>query len=242
MAPTLTPDRSTFRTLVADVAARAKAILPQAVNGRVESAVKLVLVQDVQPQADGSILVGSSTDALKTYRLVGTTCECQDFTRGQAPEGWCQHRIAAGIHKRVQAQLAAQGPTPVEPPVEPWPDNDVESTVPQAPEPPAVPVPQGAPLPEAPFSCTLKGTVHGHDTLLTVRAWTAPALLANLAQVGGVLDPVSSAPQGGPTPAAPQAKRCRLHPARPMKAGRKPGTYFCTHRYEDGTYCQERES
>ena len=41
------------------------------------------------------------------YRLVGTTCDCQDFTRGQAPEGWCQHRIAAGIHKRVQ-ELAGE--------------------------------------------------------------------------------------------------------------------------------------
>ena len=40
-------------------------------------------------------------------RLVGTTCDCQDFTRGQAPEGWCQHRIAAGIHKRVQ-ELAGE--------------------------------------------------------------------------------------------------------------------------------------
>jgi hypothetical protein len=100
MAP-LTPDRQTFRALVADVAARAKALLPQDVNGRVESAARLVLLHDVTPQDDGSILVGSSTDPLKTYRLVGTTCECQDFQRGQAPEGWCQHRIAAGIAKRV---------------------------------------------------------------------------------------------------------------------------------------------
>jgi hypothetical protein len=88
---TLTPDRQTFRALVADVAARAKARLPEAVNGRIESAVKLVLAYDVTPQADGTILVGSSSDPIKTYRLVGPTCECQDFVHGKAPDGWCQH-------------------------------------------------------------------------------------------------------------------------------------------------------
>jgi hypothetical protein len=113
-------DRPTFRALVADVAARAKARLPEAVNGRIESAVKLVLVQDVTPQADGSILVGSSTDPLKTYRLVGTSCECQDFTRGQAPDGWCQHRIAAGIAKRVQELRTAPAPASPETGPEPW--------------------------------------------------------------------------------------------------------------------------
>ena len=106
---------------MAAVAALAKAKLPQAVNGRLESAVKLVLAHDVEPQADGSILVGSSTDPLKTYTLTGQACTCQDFERGQAPDGWCQHRIAAAIQKRVQALL------PVVPEVvEPWPDNDPE--------------------------------------------------------------------------------------------------------------------
>ena len=84
MAPS--PARQTFRETVALVAEKAKVKLPQAVNGRIESAVKLVLVQDVTPQADGSILVGSASDPLKTYRLVGTTCECQDLA---VQEGSC---------------------------------------------------------------------------------------------------------------------------------------------------------
>ena len=104
MSPTLTP-RETFRQTVVAVAALAKAKLPTQVNGRVESAVKLVLSHDVEPQEDGSILVGSSSDPLKTYTLIGQACTCQDFERGQAPEGWCQHRIAAAIAKRVQALL-----------------------------------------------------------------------------------------------------------------------------------------
>ena len=46
---TLPPNRTTFREAVAEVAAKAKAILPVDVNGRIESAVKLVLAQDVPP-------------------------------------------------------------------------------------------------------------------------------------------------------------------------------------------------
>ena len=90
---TFTHDRVTFRNLVADVAALAKARLPEAVNGRIEGAIKLVLAHDVTLCADGSIEVGSCTDPLKVYRLVGQTCECKDFTDGKAPEGWCRHRV-----------------------------------------------------------------------------------------------------------------------------------------------------
>src|SRR5215470_17581567 len=116
-------DRQTFRETVATSATAAKAKLPLAGNGRVESAAKLVLWQDVEPQADGSILVGSSSDPGKTYRLEGDTCTCQDWQHGQAPDGWCQHRIAAGIHKRVQQMLATQAePEPLEE-MEPSPDN-----------------------------------------------------------------------------------------------------------------------
>ena len=98
-------DRAAFRAAVATIVQKAKGVLPQEINGRLEGAVALVLQDDVWPQEDGSIQVGSSTDASKTYHLVGTTCECKDFTDGKAPEGWCRHRIAAALHKRVHAML-----------------------------------------------------------------------------------------------------------------------------------------
>jgi hypothetical protein len=107
--------REQFRALVADVAARAKAILPTQINGRVEAAVKLVLAGDVEPLEDGSIRVGSS-DPTRYYRLQGQTCTCTDFTQGKAPDGWCTHRVAAGIQKRVQELL------PTAPPVGPLPE------------------------------------------------------------------------------------------------------------------------
>jgi hypothetical protein len=171
---TTSTNRQTFRALVAEVATRAKARLPEAVNGRIESAVKLVLLHDVVPQEDGSILAGSSTDPLQTYRLVGTACECQDFQHGRAPEGWCKHRIAAAIAKRVAELLPADAAV---------------GTLP-------APHPASQPCPEAAFSLTLKGTVDGYDALLTARGMTVAEFQRNLAAVRGVLDPPMPALQG----------------------------------------------
>jgi hypothetical protein len=147
------PARQTFRQAVAQVAAQAKAKLPAAVNGRVESAVKLVLAHDVTPQADGTIEVGSTSDPLKIYRLQGTTCECQGFMYGKAPEGWCAHRIAAGIDKRVRELL----PTPAAEPLAPA---AVDTAT------PAEPV---AALPEAPASVNVHLTIAGRQVQLTLR-------------------------------------------------------------------------
>jgi hypothetical protein len=36
------------------------------------------------------------------YEINGA-CECKDFTEGRAPEGFCKHRIAAGIVRRASA-------------------------------------------------------------------------------------------------------------------------------------------
>jgi hypothetical protein len=105
-------ERATFRKAVAEWAARAKAKLPVAVNGRLERATKLVLQHDVLFLGDGTVEVGSSSDPMKVYHLRGRTCQCQDFTSGKAPEGWCQHVIAACIAKRVEQVRAHQGQTP----------------------------------------------------------------------------------------------------------------------------------
>jgi phosphotransferase system HPr-like phosphotransfer protein len=106
----MTAASQTFRATVAQVAEKARAILPPTVNGRLEGAIKLVLAHDVTRFDDGRIEVGSCTDPAKVYHLVGTTCECKDFTDGKAPEGWCRHRIAAGIAKRVQELLPQSTP------------------------------------------------------------------------------------------------------------------------------------
>jgi hypothetical protein len=134
-APEETHDeRAIFRATVAEWAARAKAKLPAQVNGRLESATKLVLQHDVRFLGDGTVEVGSSSDPMKVYHLQGTSCTCQDFTSGKAPEGWCQHRISAAIAKRVaqvmaqraQAAQAEGAPAPASPAVPMQPETEPE--------------------------------------------------------------------------------------------------------------------
>jgi hypothetical protein len=206
MAPTTLTDRQTFRATIAQVAASAKAKLPTAVNGRLEAAVKLVLLQDVEPQEDGSILVGSSTDPLKTYRLVGMTCECQDFSHGKAPEGWCQHRIAAGIQKRVRELLTAS----------------------HAPEQPtAVASP---PLPEAPSSANVRIQVHGYEVQVTLRDHDEHALLARLA---ALLTRYPLPAQPTRQPPGQGKDWCSLHQTA-MKQTVKNGRAWWSHRIAEG--------
>jgi hypothetical protein len=213
MSPTFTPDRQTFRALVADVAARAKARLPEAVNGRIESAARLVLLHDVTPQDDGSILVGSSTDPLKTYRLEGTTCECQDFTRGQAPEGWCQHRIAAGIQKRVEELLAAQAEDQHYP-------GKLESH---------------PPLPEAAASVNVRLRLFGHECQLTLRDSDESRLLLRLEELLAHFE----VPQASREPQDRSKEWCPIHNV-PLKVNHgKDGRTWLSHKTPEG-WCKGR--
>jgi hypothetical protein len=233
-----TTPRQTFRETVALVAAAAKAKLPEAVNGRVESAVKLVLGQDVEPQEDGTILVGSSSDPLKTYRLVGDTCECQDWLHGQAPGGWCQHRIAAGIHKRVQQLLPV-----VEPPIEAWPDNEWPDDEPLAPEP--QPSAQPPPLPEAPASVNVRVTIGGRDVQWILRDTDEARLAMRLeALLARYPLPQPAPPVASPGQLTPQQHNalamhqkvegvCPLHNVQ-MKLNTKEGRSWWSHRTAEG--------
>lgn len=236
-------DRQTFRDVVAQVAEKARAKLPPAVNGRIESAVKLVLLHDVMPQPDGSILVGSSRDPLRSYLLQGSGCECQDFTRGKAPDGWCQHRIAAGLHKRV-TQLLATPPVPVVPErvPEPFPDNDPEPA-------PEMPVPESpaVPLPEAPASVNCHILLEGRQVQLTLRDSDEARLLERLQAVLAQY-PVPQPPPQASSPLTPQQhnaaamhKRitdfCQIHNVA-MQLNQKDGRSWHSHRLPEGGWCK----
>jgi hypothetical protein len=211
-----------YREVVAQVDAKAREKLPQAVNGRIESAVKLVLAHDVHFCDDGTIEVGSASDPLKTYTLAGQACDCQDFACGRALGGWCQHRIAAGIAKRVGELLPpAPAPIPAPPPVEPWPDNDPE------PEPeatvPATVAPVESPavlttLPEAPASVNCHLTIAGRQVQLTLRDTDESRLLARLEAVLARF----------PLPEAPAASQGQLSAAQHNAAAmHRKVTDFC---------------
>jgi len=75
------PDaRTLWREAVAEVAEKAKQTLPEC-NGRVDSAVKIVLAGDVELLADGKAKVASQSNGQTVYHIVNGQCSCKDFPK-----------------------------------------------------------------------------------------------------------------------------------------------------------------
>jgi hypothetical protein len=91
------PARKAWREAVAEIAEKAKATLPEC-NGRVDSAVKLVLAGDVELLADGKAKVASQSNGTTKYFVVNGECQCKDFPT--APSGWCKHRLCRETARR----------------------------------------------------------------------------------------------------------------------------------------------
>ena len=70
------PARQAWRAAVAEIAAKAKAALPETVNGRVEKAVQMVLNGDVELLPDGKAKVASQSNGTTQYVVCNGTCEC----------------------------------------------------------------------------------------------------------------------------------------------------------------------
>jgi hypothetical protein len=84
------PEREAFRRAVAQVAAHAKAKMPEC-TGRVEKAEALVLADDVQLLDDGTAKVFSQSNGTMQYHIANGHCDCRDFE--QAPHQFCKHRV-----------------------------------------------------------------------------------------------------------------------------------------------------
>ena len=82
------PARAAWREAVAAIADKAKATLPQC-NGRVDSAVKIVLAGDVELLEGGTAKVASQSNGQTVYHVVNGECTCKDYPK--APSGWCKH-------------------------------------------------------------------------------------------------------------------------------------------------------
>jgi len=125
------PARTAFREAVEVVAAHAREKLPEAVNGRIEAACKIVLQGDVELLPEDKAKVGSQTHGTTTYHIVDGTCDCRDFEK--APEHWCKHRIAFGIYKRAttlaKQKLEAQAESPRPESVSTEPTTSLEGSV-----------------------------------------------------------------------------------------------------------------
>lgn len=211
--PARPADRHSYRAVVAAVAARARATLPEAMHGRIASAIRLVLTEDVHVLDDGTIEVGSSSDPLKTYTLTGHACSCQDFTHGQAPDGWCQHRLAAGIAKRVQQELrAATAPIDVTP-----------RALPPGPPPP---------LPEVPIIMSTMIMLEGRQVEVKLCDTDDARLLARLTALLQQFPVEPASPLGAPLASASPV--CAVHGI-PMKLNHgKDGSTWHSHKTLDG--------
>src|SRR5215475_2838920 len=173
------PTRQIWRDAVAEIAEKAKTTLPEC-NGRVDRAVKLVLVGDCELLPDGTAKVASQSHGTTKYFIVNGVCPCKDYPK--APSNWCVHRIAAGLAKRASA-LTKQRLEQL--------DAATNGTTTPAPEqatteaPVATPVPETVatpilPLPEAPASVNFHTTIAGRQIQITLRDIDETRLLARL--------------------------------------------------------------
>src|SRR5437773_12546265 len=92
------PARRAWREAVAEIAEKAKATLPEC-NGRVDSAVKIVLAGDVELLPDGKAQVASQSNGQTVYHVVNGECACKDYAK--APSGWCKH--VRFVHPKLAA-------------------------------------------------------------------------------------------------------------------------------------------
>jgi hypothetical protein len=82
------PAHTAWREAVAEIAEKAKARLPEC-NGRVESAVKIVLAGDVDLLDDGTARVASQSNGTTAYHIINGDCSCKDYRK--APHNFCKH-------------------------------------------------------------------------------------------------------------------------------------------------------
>jgi len=232
------PARAAWRAAVAEIAAKAKQTLPEC-NGRVDSAVKMVLAGDVEWLPDGKAKVASQSNGTTKYVVCNGTCECRDFPK--APSGWCKHKIAAGMQKRAAAlakQKLAQldgastgQATPASQPTPP-PAATASSTdmLPLDLDPEVC----ARALPEAPASVNCHITLAGRQVQVTLRDTDETRLLARLEALLQRF-PVAAEPA---TEQAPPEGWCPTHGT--MKPSTKGKGWYCPHKLADGSWCKAK--
>jgi hypothetical protein len=102
--------------------------------------------------------------------------------------------------------------------------------------PPQAPAP--APLPEAAFSLTLRGTLGGVEALLTARGQTAAEFKANLAAIRGILDASTPAPVQTPTATQDGEGWCAVHETAMKMHHGKDGRSWFSHALAEGGWCK----
>ena len=224
------PTRQIWRDAVAEIAEKAKTTLPEC-NGRVDSAVKIVLNGDVELLPDGKAQIASQSNGTTKYFVVNGECECKDYPK--APSHWCKHRIAAGLAKRAstltkqrleQLDATSNGTTT------PAPEQVDQATV-------ATPVQETVatpilPLPEAPASANCYVTLAGRQIQLTLRDQDEQRLLQRLETLLQQFPAVEEKTQDNP----PEGW-CPIHHVQ-MKRYTKHQKTWWSHRLNNGAWCR----
>jgi hypothetical protein len=224
------PARTAWRAAVAEIAEKAKATLPEC-NGRVDSAVKIVLAGDVDLQADGTAKVASQSNGTTAYHVVNGECSCKDFAK--APHSFCKHRLGAAIarraHELTKARLAQL---------------DTATNGHLAADQPKSEATAVLPLPEAPVSITLKATLNGHDVMVTLRGVDFASVKAQVEQASQWLSiqapaqpPTQPPAQGKTQPAHEDSPYCHAHKA-VLKRYERNGQVWYSHKTADGRWCR----
>ena len=162
------PARTAWREAVAEIAEKAKATLPQC-NGRIEKAVQIVLNGDVELLPDGKAKVASQSNGTTKYFVVNGACSCPDYPK--APQGFCKHRLAYGIHKRAST-LAKQRLAQLDNTMSATSQPTLEQSTPEA---------VTVTLPEAPASVNVRLMLGGREVQITLRDTNEQHLLERLA-------------------------------------------------------------
>jgi hypothetical protein len=219
---------------------------------KLDKAFDACLENRVAPTATlGLYRVSSHGSEEGVYETHDGVCTCPHATYSGTERYHCYHATAAVLYARWQQAMRPLGvPLQPLPNVYPAARAAVEqecamNAVAQGPG-EAKPFPTGV-MTEAPYSCTVSvENAQGYSMLLTVRKPTGaeffPAVTKMLAWCveQGYLPQHRGGPRGEVVEtAAPTAPTCLQHG--PMKPSDKvPGTFYCSKKLADGTYCKER--
>jgi len=224
-----TPARLAFRAAVAEIAAKAKETLPEC-NGRVDKAVAIVLNGDVELLEGGKAKVASQSNGTTQYFVVNGTCECRDFPK--APSGWCKHRIAAGLAKRVTARVRAPLDAPATGQAAPASEPTAVQTS------PAVPTP---PFPEVPAIVTTTITIDSRRVEVKLCDTDDARLLVRLQAILAQYPAAPASATAQTPPGAHEEPPCAMHGTTLKESTKVPGTYYCPVKDDaTGKYCQMR--
>ncbi len=149
------------------------------------------------------------------------------------PSGWCKHRIAAGLAKRVAARVRTELDAPA---------TGQAAPASASPAGQAAPASTSTPLPEAPASVNCYVTMAGRQCQLTLRDTDETRLLQRLAVVLAQY-PITQActpPPAPPTPVVDGPPPCAIHGTTLKASTKATGTWYCPVKGDDGQYCQTR--